>query len=186
MVTTYVEYQIEYLKNQIEYLKNQMSATQEHVKMLDRKLQVQTAHSKRMQDQLDTVNAQVRYVWLIKQHKKDSPKMRGKVLPWAGWRCMCCGKQRRETELHLDAVRPLKNGMALDWDNVQLLCSECNQTKGTREGPEWDFRKNVPEFLKKCEQAMGEERQQSFLDWSRKYNPLHNEADWSRHGFGPG
>ena len=173
-------------RDAFERLSNHVRDLFQYMKRIERKTQVTAAETKYVKDELEVLSNQVGHELLSRQHKKDSVKMRGKVLVWAGWRCMCCRKQVLHKNLQLDAVSPLKNGKALDWDNVQVLCSKCNQEKGIKEGPEWDFRKNVDRFLEKCLQAMYEERQQLVLDFSRKYNSLHNEADWSKHGFGPG
>lgn len=54
-----------------------------------------------------------------------------------GRRCMCCGKY--DGVMHVDHIKPIWSNpeLRLDPDNVQVLCSECNNGKGARDATDW-------------------------------------------------
>lgn len=45
-----------------------------------------------------------------------------------GWTCTRCSRQRRD--LQADHIIPIAQGGRNSWQNLQVLCSECNQKKG--------------------------------------------------------
>jgi len=59
-----------------------------------------------------------------------------------GRRCMCCGATQKQAMLCVDHVKPRKHypELALDIDNLQILCEPCNHGKGNSDDPESDFR----------------------------------------------
>ena len=54
-----------------------------------------------------------------------------------------CGRCGSKKQLEVDHIKPRSKypELALDFDNLQILCSTCNLKKGVQESPEWDFRK---------------------------------------------
>lgn len=67
----------------------------------------------------------------------DWKKVRFKVLKEYGPACMCCGSTHRPV---VDHIKPLAKypHMALDFDNLQVLCNDCNMGKAGDD--ETDFR----------------------------------------------
>lgn len=54
--------------------------------------------------------------------------------------CQCCGASvKTGAVLNVDHIKPRKlfPQLALDIDNLQILCSECNQGKGNRDQTDW-------------------------------------------------
>lgn len=67
--------------------------------------------------------------------------LRYKVLQKFGPRCMCCGATRETgAVLHVDHIKPRSKfpELALDINNLQVLCATCNKGKGNWD--ETDFR----------------------------------------------
>ena len=54
-----------------------------------------------------------------------------------------CGRCGTKKHLEVDHIKPRSKypELALDFDNLQILCSTCNLKKGVQDSPEWDFRK---------------------------------------------
>lgn len=51
-------------------------------------------------------------------------------------KCMCCGRTPKDgVQIHVDHIKPRKRypGLALDINNLQILCGDCNHGKGN-----WD------------------------------------------------
>lgn len=72
-------------------------------------------------------------------------KLRMEVIKHYGPVCMCC---RSETNpIHVDHIKPRKKrpDLALDFDNLQILCNECNHGKGNWD--ETDWRPKEEEYL---------------------------------------
>lgn len=68
-------------------------------------------------------------------------KLRINALMVNGRKCQCCGNTPKNGAiLHVDHIKPRKRypELALDIDNLQILCSECNHGKGN--WCETDFR----------------------------------------------
>jgi 5-methylcytosine-specific restriction endonuclease McrA len=62
--------------------------------------------------------------------------LRYKVLLKYGPKCMCCGASRADgAVIHVDHIKPRKKypDLALDFNNMQVLCAACNKGKGA-----WD------------------------------------------------
>lgn len=63
-------------------------------------------------------------------------KLRMQVLKHYGAKCMCCGATPEHgAVMNVDHIKPRKTHpkLALDFDNLQVLCGECNHGKGN-----WD------------------------------------------------
>ena len=60
-------------------------------------------------------------------------EIRQRVISHYGGRCMCCGKVP-DHGINVDHIKPRKffPELALDFDNLQILCSRCNKAKGNR------------------------------------------------------
>lgn len=59
--------------------------------------------------------------------------LRWKVIQHYGSRCMCCGATPETgAVMHVDHIFPrrLRPDLALDFDNLQVLCQDCNHGKG--------------------------------------------------------
>jgi hypothetical protein len=60
--------------------------------------------------------------------------LRWQVFERDGWRCVACGRRRRDgVELHVDHIVPRSRGGQDTLDNLQTLCSECNLGKSNRD-----------------------------------------------------
>ncbi len=53
----------------------------------------------------------------------------------------CCNKNN----LAVDHIKPRSKypELELEFDNLQILCRDCNIIKGVKDSPEWDFRSNI-------------------------------------------
>lgn len=67
-------------------------------------------------------------------------ELRYKALLQYGRKCLCCGALPKTTELHVDHIKPISRypDLALQLDNLQILCSQCNLGKSNKD--ETDFR----------------------------------------------
>ena len=67
-------------------------------------------------------------------------KLRYKVLSKFGGRCLCCGASAKDGKvMHVDHIKPrsLYPRLALEEDNLQVLCEDCNIIKGNRDQIDW-------------------------------------------------
>jgi 5-methylcytosine-specific restriction endonuclease McrA len=53
--------------------------------------------------------------------------------------CLCCGARPPEAVLHVDHIKPLKKypELALDINNLQILCRSCNMGKSNIDETDW-------------------------------------------------
>lgn len=67
------------------------------------------------------------------ERAKLTPKLRYDVLLRDNFRCRVCGfGVESGAHLHIDHVHPISGGGRTEYDNLQALCSVCNQGKGAR------------------------------------------------------
>lgn len=62
------------------------------------------------------------------------------VLIRDGRRCVCCGASPETgAVMHVDHIKPRRKfpQLALDPDNLQVLCEECNHGKGSWDETDW-------------------------------------------------
>ena len=62
-------------------------------------------------------------------HRPISGSIRYEVLKRAGFRCELCGISAEEKSLEVDHIHPWSKGGETVMENLQLLCSRCNQGK---------------------------------------------------------
>jgi len=80
------------------------------------------------------------------EQKKNNPKsdeflqswawtnLRYRVLKAYGRQCQCCGAKPPAVVLHVDHIKPrsLYPELALEFDNLQVLCHDCNKGKSNK------------------------------------------------------
>lgn len=68
-------------------------------------------------------------------------ELRAKVIEKYGAKCMCCGYSPRESKgrIHVDHIKPRKYfpELALEFDNLQVLCGRCNKEKSNRHATDY-------------------------------------------------
>ena len=67
-------------------------------------------------------------------------KLRMQVLEKYGARCQCCGRTRADgIVIHVDHIKPRRKypELALDFNNLQVLCEVCNHGKGNWSETDW-------------------------------------------------
>ena len=67
-------------------------------------------------------------------------KLRMRVLLQHGPRCMCCGATPKDgAVMNVDHIKPRLTHpeLALDFENLQILCGECNHGKGNWDTTDW-------------------------------------------------
>lgn len=67
-------------------------------------------------------------------------RVRMLVLERDGAKCACCGKTRKDgVVLNVDHIKSRREhpSLALDPDNLQVLCADCNNGKGNRFATDW-------------------------------------------------
>lgn len=75
-------------------------------------------------------------------------ELRGKVVSHYGGKCMCCGRIPKRG-VNVDHIKPRKihPELALDFDNLQVLCWRCNKKKGNKH--ETDYRATLGRTMEK-------------------------------------
>lgn len=66
-------------------------------------------------------------------------RVRMEAIKKYGRRCQCCGAGPDTAKLHVDHIKPRKlfPMLALDIENLQILCEECNHGKGNWDMTDW-------------------------------------------------
>ena len=70
----------------------------------------------------------------------DWARIRMVALKAADGRCQCCGRSRKDgVVLNVDHIKPRKTHpeIALDPNNLQVLCGLCNKGKGNWDSTDW-------------------------------------------------
>lgn len=75
-------------------------------------------------------------------------------------RCECCGKSPHDgIVLNVDHIKPIRYfpELALELSNLQVLCSDCNRGKGSRDRTDWrkDHRERKTSLDRQYEAIMG-------------------------------
>jgi len=72
---------------------------------------------------------------------KEWRKLRYRVLRKYSAECMCCGRSKKEhgIVIHVDHIKPKSKHphLALDFENLQLLCEDCNIGKLNIDETDW-------------------------------------------------
>jgi len=104
---------------------------------LEQKAQVKMICEQRLQEYVAKRGLSIwDYRLLDKDPIPDSLYYR--VLKESGGRCALCGATRDDRPLHVDHIKPRSRGGKTEYENLQVLCSKCNQTKGNKD--DTDFR----------------------------------------------
>ena len=75
--------------------------------------------------------------------------LRYRVLQEAVGRCALCGATHKERPLDVDHIKPRSKGGKNLYENLQVLCSKCNRSKGNKD--DTDFKELLtPDSLKDC------------------------------------
>lgn len=71
---------------------------------------------------------------------KEWARLRYMAFERYGTRCMVCGGDKSEgVRLHVDHIKPVRKypELALDINNLQILCAHCNRGKGSEFETDW-------------------------------------------------
>jgi len=74
--------------------------------------------------------------------------LRYRVLKDSGGRCELCGATKKERPLDVDHIKPQSKGGKNVYENLQVLCSKCNRSKGNKD--DTDFRNDLVENIPDC------------------------------------
>ena len=66
-------------------------------------------------------------------------KLRMQAIKKYGNKCMCCGSEPPDVVINVDHIKPRKKypELALDINNLQILCNPCNHGKGNWDETDW-------------------------------------------------
>ncbi len=56
-----------------------------------------------------------------------------RVMKESGGRCALCGASKKDYPFNVDHIRPRSRGGKNDYENLQVLCSKCNQAKSNKD-----------------------------------------------------
>lgn len=79
-------------------------------------------------------------------------RLRYRVLRKHKARCMCCGRSRKDNgvTIHVDHIKPRSKypRLELDFNNLQILCEDCNLGKSNIDETDWrPTEENIDEML---------------------------------------
>jgi ATP adenylyltransferase len=74
--------------------------------------------------------------------------LRYRVLKESGGRCSLCGATKKERPVDVDHIKPRSKGGKNEYENLQVLCSKCNRSKGNKD--DTDFRGDLRETVDDC------------------------------------
>lgn len=88
-------------------------------------------------------------------------RVRYDALKLSSGRCECCGKSPADgITLNVDHIKPIREApdLALELSNLQVLCSDCNRGKGSRDRTDWrkDHRERKTHIDRQYELIMGD------------------------------
>ena len=69
--------------------------------------------------------------------------MRTRVLATYGAKCMCCGRMPKDLgQINVDHIKCRRDfpELALDFENLQVLCGRCNKAKGNKHSTDYRTR----------------------------------------------
>ena len=66
------------------------------------------------------------------KRKPISKKLRFEVFKRDSFTCQYCGKSAPDVVLHVDHIKPVKEGGTNDITNLVTACADCNLGKGAR------------------------------------------------------
>ncbi len=72
----------------------------------------------------------------VYQRQLMTPKMRYKILKRDGFKCVICGRSRKDgAKLHVDHIKPVSKGGKTEESNLRTLCDMCNLGKSDAYDP---------------------------------------------------
>jgi ATP adenylyltransferase len=74
--------------------------------------------------------------------------LRYRVLQESRGRCALCGATNKERLLDVDHIKPRSKGGKNEYENLQVLCSKCNRSKGNKD--DTDFRNEIITSVEGC------------------------------------
>lgn len=77
-----------------------------------------------------------------------SDSLRYRVLKESGGRCALCGATKEDRPLDVDHIKPRSKGGDNTYNNLQVLCSKCNRSKGNKD--DTDFRTDLVDSVSDC------------------------------------
>ncbi len=63
--------------------------------------------------------------------------LRYRVLKESGGRCAQCGATKKERPPDVDHIKPRSKGGKNEYENLQILCSKCNRSKGNKDNTDF-------------------------------------------------
>lgn len=74
--------------------------------------------------------------------------LRYRVLKESDGRCALCGTTKKDRPLDVDHIKPKSKGGKNTYENLQVLCSKCNRSKGNKD--DTDFRDDLIDSVENC------------------------------------
>lgn len=74
--------------------------------------------------------------------------LRYRVLKESDGKCCLCGATKKDRPLDVDHIKPRSRGGKNVYENLQVLCSKCNRSKGNKD--DTDFRDDINEEVADC------------------------------------
>ena len=126
----------------------------------------------------------IRFLRVVRTHKKLPKFSRENVYARDGGRCQYCAKKIARMEATYDHVVPRARGGKTTWENVVICCVPCNQRKGARLAPEVGMRlQSVPRRPKKLPDSLRmtftfeKGMPTSWRSWLRDFSYWNGELD---------
>lgn len=112
-------------------------------------------------------------------------ELRYRVLDKHGKKCQACGRNDPKEKYHVDHIKPRSKypELELDFNNLQILCEDCNRGKGNMSQTDWAVRdlETRGELLKldpeiKLLQVLLERRRRESSFYERPRKPKREKA----------